>query len=112
MIIIFFVVILRIFLVFVLYLGIIFIRVKDYNFFKVNSFESGFKRVGKVQLSYSIHFFVIILIFVVFDLEIVILMGLVVSDFMSVYVYLYLFVFVLGGLVIEWLYGKLVWVIY
>lgn len=82
-------------------MGIILVRVKDYNFFKVSSFESGFKSVGKIQVSFSIHFFVIILIFVVFDLEVVILLGLVISDILSIGLFLFLFLFVVGGLYLE-----------
>ena len=82
-------------------MGIILVRVKDYNFFKVSSFESGFKSVGKIQVSFSIHFFVIILIFVVFDLEVVILLGLVISDILSIGLILFLFLFVVGGLYLE-----------
>ena len=82
-------------------MGIILVRVKDYNFFKVSSFESGFKSVGKIQVSFSIHFFVIILIFVVFDLEVVILLGLVISDILSIGLFLFLFLIVVGGLYLE-----------
>lgn len=82
-------------------MGIILVRVKDYNFFKVSSFESGFKSVGKIQVSFSIHFFVIILMFVVFDLEVVILLGLVISDILSIGLFLFLFLFVVGGLYLE-----------
>jgi NADH-ubiquinone oxidoreductase chain 3 len=42
---------------------------------KVISFERGFVNVGKIQVSYSIHFFLIIVIFIIFDLEIVLMLG-------------------------------------
>lgn len=76
----FFVVLMAFFMVFVLYLSIFFLRVKSGRVFKRFSFERGFMRVGKVQNSFSIHFFVIMLVFVVFDLEVVLLLGVVVSD--------------------------------
>lgn len=88
-------------LVFFLYVGIVLVRVKDYNFFKVSSFESGFKSVGKVQVSFSIHFFVMMLIFVVFDLEVVMLLGLVISDVLSIGIFVFIFMFIAGGLYIE-----------
>lgn len=36
---------------------------------KVSSFESGFESLGKVNKIFSLHFFLLILIFVLFDLE-------------------------------------------
>nr|YP_009538631.1 NADH dehydrogenase subunit 3 [Steinernema abbasi]AYV63099.1 NADH dehydrogenase subunit 3 [Steinernema abbasi]QAA11075.1 NADH dehydrogenase subunit 3 [Steinernema carpocapsae]BAV78648.1 NADH dehydrogenase subunit 3 [Steinernema carpocapsae] len=78
---------------------------------KVSSFESGFVSVGKVQNSFSIHFFVIMLMFVIFDLEVVMLIGLLVSDFNSFFSFIMLLFFVLGGFYMEWWYGKLIWII-
>ena len=78
---------------------------------KINAFESGFISVGKIQNSFSIHFFIIILIFVIFDLEIVIFLGLLVSDVSSFVRFLILIMFIFGGFYMEWWYGKLIWVI-
>lgn len=65
-----------------LYLGEFVLSVKDYNVFKVFSFESGFKSVGVVHCAFRIHFFIMMLIFVVFDLEVVILIGMVLGSFL------------------------------
>ena len=78
---------------------------------KISAFESGFISVGKIQNSFSIHFFIIILIFVIFDLEIVIFLGLLVSDVSSFVRFLILIMFIFGGFYMEWWYGKLIWVI-
>ena len=78
---------------------------------KIRAFERGFVRVGKIQNSFSIHFFIIILIFVIFDLEVVIFLGILISDITSFFSFLLIFTFILGGFYIEWYYGKLVWVI-
>lgn len=75
---------------------------------KNTSFERGFLSVGKVQKSFSVHFFIIILIFVIFDVEIVIILGFVVSDFNSYISFFFIFLFILGGLYLEWFYLKLV----
>jgi len=89
-------------LILVLYGGEFFISVKNYNKCKVVAFERGFKGVGKIQNSFSIHFFVMILIFVIFDLEVVMFLGILVSDLGAVLRFMFLFLFVLGGFYIEW----------
>lgn len=67
--------------------------------------------IGKIQNSFRIHFFIIILIFVIFDLEIVIFLGILVSDISSIISFFLIFIFVFGGFYIEWWYGKLIWVV-
>ena len=96
---------------FLLYFLLLFLRFKDMGLVKVSSFERGFLRLVKVQNSFSIHFFVVMLMFVIFDLEIVMFLGLLVSDFSSFLVFLLLIFFVFGGFYIEWCYGKLIWVV-
>lgn len=78
---------------------------------KISAFECGFASVGKIQNSFRIHFFIMILIFVIFDLEIVIFLGILVSDIRSYIRFILMFIFILGGFYMEWWYGKLVWVI-
>lgn len=87
------------------------LRIKDLNKNKVRAFERGFIRIGKIQNSFRIHFFIIILIFVIFDLEIVIFLGILVSDIRSFVRFLLIFTFIFGGFYMEWWYGKLIWVI-
>ena len=106
-----FVVLFTLFLLLVLYGANFVISVKKNDLLKINAFESGFISVGKIQNSFSIHFFIIILIFVIFDLEIVIFLGLLMSDISSIVRFLILMLFIFGGFYIEWWYGKLIWVI-
>lgn len=47
---------------------------------KVTSFESGFVPKRIVQTSFSVHFFMIVLVFVVFELELIFLLGVVTSS--------------------------------
>lgn len=88
-------------LLLVFYLINFFLRIKDFNKRKINSFECGFLRVGIIQNSFSIHFFIMILIFVIFDLEIVIFLGILVSDLGSFYSFLIIIFFILGGFYME-----------
>ena len=89
------------FLLLILYGTNFIIRIKKNDLLKINAFESGFISVGKIQNSFSIHFFIIILIFVIFDLEIVIFLGLLVSDVSSFVRFLILIMFIFGGFYME-----------
>nr|BAV12992.1 NADH dehydrogenase subunit 3 [Parastrongyloides trichosuri] len=82
----------------------------DFNS-KISSFESGFVSVGLIQNSFSIHFFIIMLMFVIFDLEIVMFLGVIISDLNSFFSFLVLIFFVLLGFYMEWWYGKLLWAV-
>nr|YP_003433805.1 NADH dehydrogenase subunit 3 [Metastrongylus pudendotectus]ACX85131.1 NADH dehydrogenase subunit 3 [Metastrongylus pudendotectus] len=99
------------FFIFIFYLVLFFMSLKFGGLLKVNSFESGFLSSKKIQNSFSIHFFVIMMMFVVFDLEVVMFLGLLVSDLSSLIGFFFLFFFVLIGFYMEWFYGKLIWVI-
>lgn len=85
----------------VFYLINFLIRIKDFNKNKISAFECGFVRVGKIQNSFRIHFFIIMLMFVIFDLEIVIFLGIIVSDSSSFFRFLIIIFFIIGGFYIE-----------
>ena len=89
------------FLLLVLYGANFAMRVKKNDLLKVNAFERGFIRVGKIQNSFSIHFFIMMLMFVIFDLEIVMFLGLLVSDVSSIVRFIMLILFIFGGFYIE-----------
>ena len=97
-----------VFLSLFLFLLNFFLRLKFFNFNKIRIFERGFNRIFKVQTSFSIHFFIIIILFVLFDLEIVILLRILISRSLRNIVFLRLIVFIFLGLYLEWLIGKLV----
>nr|YP_009131588.1 NADH dehydrogenase subunit 3 [Strongylus equinus]AJG02956.1 NADH dehydrogenase subunit 3 [Strongylus equinus] len=98
-------------LVMILYVGNFIMSVKKSDLLKVNAFESGFMSVGKIQNSFSIHFFIMMLMFVIFDLEIVMFLGLLISDMSSFMSFMMLMLFIFGGFYMEWWYGKLIWVV-
>jgi NADH-ubiquinone oxidoreductase chain 3 len=85
----------------VFYLINFLIRIKDMGKNKISAFECGFASVGKIQNSFRIHFFIMILIFVIFDLEIVIFLGILVSDIRSYIRFILMFIFILGGFYME-----------
>nr|YP_010981598.1 NADH dehydrogenase subunit 3 [Kalicephalus indicus]UAV84948.1 NADH dehydrogenase subunit 3 [Kalicephalus indicus] len=98
-------------LLLVLYLGNFFLSIKKIDLLKIGAFESGFLSIGKIQNSFSIHFFIMMLMFVIFDLEVVMFLGLLISDIGSFISFVFLMLFILGGFYMEWWYGKLIWVI-
>nr|YP_003433893.2 NADH dehydrogenase subunit 3 [Strongylus vulgaris]ACX85167.2 NADH dehydrogenase subunit 3 [Strongylus vulgaris]BAV82829.1 NADH dehydrogenase subunit 3 [Strongylus vulgaris] len=106
-----FVVMFTLLLLLVLYGSNFVMSVKKGDLLKINAFESGFISVGKIQNSFSIHFFIMMLMFVIFDLEIVMFLGLLISDMSSFVSFLMLMLFIFGGFYMEWWYGKLIWVV-
>nr|AGY95420.1 NADH dehydrogenase subunit 3 [Hypodontus macropi] len=106
-----FVVLFALFLLLALYVMNFFMSVKKMDLLKVGAFESGFLSIGKIQNSFSIHFFIMMLMFVIFDLEIVMFLGLLISDVSSVVSFMLLMLFIFGGFYMEWYYGKLIWVV-
>lgn len=89
-----------------------FLSLKVFYLIKNSSFERGFERIGKIHNSFRIHFFIIILIFVIFDLEVVILLGFLMSSYYSYIIFYIIFFFILFGFYIEWYFGKLIWIIF
>jgi len=83
-------------------------KIKSRN--KKRAFERGFRSVGNLQRRFSIHFFTILLIFILFDLEIVLLLRLVVSSPYGVVLFSLIILFVLGRVYLEWTLGKLKWI--
>jgi NADH:ubiquinone oxidoreductase subunit 3 (subunit A) len=77
------------------------LSLKIFNLNKVRIFERGFRRIFKVQLSFSIHFFIIVILFVLFDLEVVILLGILIRNRIINLIFLFLIVFVFLGLYLE-----------
>lgn len=88
-------------LVLVFYLVNFFLSLKLFFFTKNSSFESGFESIGKIHNSFRIHFFIIILIFVIFDLEVVILIGFLMGNFIFIVNFFIVLFFILFGFYME-----------
>nr|AJI44484.1 NADH dehydrogenase subunit 3 [Acrobeles complexus] len=78
---------------------------------KASQFESGFVKSGSGQPVVSIHFFMVVLMFVIFDFEIVLFLGVVTHSMQSLVSVFVLYLFMLVGLYIEWYTGKLSWMV-
>jgi len=73
-----------------------------YGLFKhqLTSFECGFSGVGAV-LKLSLNFFSILIVFIIFDLEIILLIGMIAKDFYRTWALLLIWAFVFLGLYFE-----------
>nr|YP_010692606.1 NADH dehydrogenase subunit 3 [Tricentrus davidi]WBV77347.1 NADH dehydrogenase subunit 3 [Tricentrus davidi] len=81
---------------------------------KSSPFECGFNPMSKKRIPFSIHFFLIAIIFLIFDVEIVIIMPMIMTTKLSVMKY-WMFTSIsfisilLTGLYYEWMNGLLNW---
>lgn len=76
---------------------------------KMGAYECGFVSLGNMMIAFSCHFYVLVLLFVIFDLEVVLFSGLV---FGSVETYLcgsFLAVVMISSFYLEWWLGSLSW---
>nr|ALO76746.1 NADH deshydrogenase subunit 3 [Strongylium suspicax] len=81
---------------------------------KTSPFECGFDPKSSSRLPFSMHFFLIAIIFLIFDVEITLLFPLIISmKFNSMMTYLFVFpafiIILLVGLFHEWKQGALTW---
>uniref|UniRef100_A0AAU6QE12 NADH-ubiquinone oxidoreductase chain 3 n=1 Tax=Laelaps chini TaxID=2902761 RepID=A0AAU6QE12_9ACAR len=78
----------------------------------VLSFECGFDPFSLVRSSFSLHFFKICLIFVFFDIEIIIVLllpYLIYKSMMMFLMILMILMIILLGLIFEWIQGSINW---
>nr|YP_010444570.1 NADH dehydrogenase subunit 3 [Antialcidas floripennae]UTI38480.1 NADH dehydrogenase subunit 3 [Antialcidas floripennae] len=81
---------------------------------KSSPFECGFNPMSKKRLPFSIHFFMIAIIFLIFDVEIVIIMPMVftmkfsIIKFWSLTSMIFIIILIMG-LYYEWMNGMLNW---
>lgn len=79
-------------------------------FLNLSPFECGFESVGSVRLTFSIHFFIILIVFALFDLEVVFLLGFLVGG--SLWIFIVLIFIIYGTYYLEVFLGSLYWINY
>nr|YP_010459007.1 NADH dehydrogenase subunit 3 [Discus perspectivus]UUB71744.1 NADH dehydrogenase subunit 3 [Discus perspectivus] len=82
---------------------------------KKTAFECGFDPLGAVRMSFSVRFYILIVLFLVFDVEVCLLFPLISKILGSMNPFLmwafFLFIFtLLSGLLVEYNQGKIDWV--
>ena len=115
---------LPILVVFVVVAGFVFVSLvvshfvgpRIYNPVKMMPYESGVDQVGETRIRFSIRFFLIALLFIIFDIEIIFLYpwAVVFKDFLSmgslIFFEMVIFLFILAfGFVYAWRNGVLDW---
>nr|AOY36479.1 NADH dehydrogenase subunit 3 [Chrysis fulgida] len=80
---------------------------------KKSSYECGFDSFNSARLPYSVHFFLISMIFLIFDLELSLLFPLIlVFEFLKFSMFMVYMIFMMiffVGLMLEWFEGSLEW---
>lgn len=80
---------------------------------KLSTFECGFEPEHKNRSSFSIRFFIISVIFLIFDVEVTVIFPIIVTNntqhTTSLLINIFLFIILLGGLIFEWQQGSLKW---
>lgn len=77
------------------------------------AFECGFEPLGESRVGLSMRFFILVRLFLIFDVEVVLLLPLVLNEGFTGWFYLgflVIFIVLLGGLGYEWFEGSLRWV--
>nr|YP_004934855.1 NADH dehydrogenase subunit 3 [Onchocerca flexuosa]AEE11953.1 NADH dehydrogenase subunit 3 [Onchocerca flexuosa] len=92
-----------------MYVMSFFVSFKDFFDAKLSSYECGFDVVKKVHVGFSLVFFSIVLLFVVFELEVLIFIILIQGDFYSMLSFFLFFFYVVFSFYMEWYFGKLIW---
>jgi len=82
-------------------------KVKRRN--KLVAFECGFAGMGAITRRFSVHFFMLVLIFILFEMEILLLVGCLYA--LGLYSFLAVMLFILGGMYLEYRLGKLRWMV-
>nr|UJG45234.1 NADH dehydrogenase subunit 3 [Odontocerum albicorne] len=83
---------------------------------KMSSFECGFNPKFSARLPFSIHFFMLTIIFLIFDVEITLIMPMIMTINACnmtywFYINLFFFLLLLVGLINEWIQGFINWTI-
>lgn len=107
----FFIVVIILFLInFLVYYKNLFNREKN------SSFECGFDKISSSRLPFSIQFFIICLLFLIFDIEITLIIPIIIgfNDFNLYYliiIFLIFLIILIFGIILEWLDNSFNWII-
>jgi len=87
---------------------------KEVTFEKASSYECGFEPFGDGHLVFNVQFFIVGLLFMIFDLEIALLFPWIVNlgniNFVGFFVMIFFLILLTIGLIYEWKKGALDWI--
>nr|YP_009944694.1 NADH dehydrogenase subunit 3 [Encyrtus sasakii]QGA47453.1 NADH dehydrogenase subunit 3 [Encyrtus sasakii]QGA47466.1 NADH dehydrogenase subunit 3 [Encyrtus sasakii]QGA74437.1 NADH dehydrogenase subunit 3 [Encyrtus sasakii]QGA74450.1 NADH dehydrogenase subunit 3 [Encyrtus sasakii] len=80
---------------------------------KMTPFECGFDSMSVSRLPFSLQFYLVSVIFLIFDVEIALIMPLIYLNYLTysfmIFSIFFILLILLGGLYLEWLEGALMW---
>lgn len=101
------------FLVLILSFLSLFVKALDLDKEKMSTYECGFNPIGDTRLKFEISFYLISILFIIFDLEIALLFPWIVvlkiSDFYTFIIVIFFFIILLIGFFFEWKKDALTW---
>lgn len=96
-----------------LFFGSYFLVLRNYDVEKTSAYECGFDPFGEVRLKFDVRFYLVAILFIIFDLEVMFLFPWVVSlAFLNTFGYWIMFLFLVVltvGFFYEWSVGALDW---
>nr|BAV82855.1 NADH dehydrogenase subunit 3 [Thelazia callipaeda] len=96
---------------FFMYICCFLISFKEVEGSKISSYECGFDSLTKLHTGLSIYFFFIILVFIIFELEVMIFIILIQVDLFGFFSFFLFFVYIVLSFYYEFFCGKLMWFI-
>ncbi len=99
---------------FLIYMLLSKLIIRDQNLRKLTSFECGYDTIRKIRSPFSTKFFVLIVLFVVFDIELALFFPLAYSlqiyvDLKSIMILIVILLILITGIFLEWHNGALDW---
>lgn len=99
---------------FLIYMLLSKLIIRNQNLRKLTSFECGFDTIRKIRSPFSTKFFVLIVLFVVFDIELALFFPLAYSlqiyvDLKSIMILIVILMILIAGVFLEWHNGALDW---
>lgn len=77
---------------------------------KLKSFESGFRTIDLINFRFSIHFYLILLVFVLFDMEVILILVFFWAGNLIFFLFFLVLILMFFGFLLEWKKKKLIWI--
>jgi len=76
----------------------------------LNNFECGFSSVGGIIKQFSLSFFIVLILFVIFDFEVILLVSFISKRFYSFLSFILIYFFIIIRFLVEWYIGYIKWI--